>query len=220
VRWDGKSWGGADVPDYAATVPPSAGMAPFILNPEGVGRLFGVDKMAEGPFPEHYEPFESPVANAMNKNPAAQQNPGARIFAQDREALGTVEEFPYPATTYRLTEHFHFWSKHTRILSVLQPEAFVEIGEALAKEKGIRDGEVVRVRSKRGHVVAKALVTKRIKPLTVGGKVVHTVGIPLHWGYEGLTRPGYLTNGLTPFVGDANVQTPEFKAFLVNVEKA
>ena len=75
------------------------------------------------------------------------------------------------------------------------------------------------MRSNRGEIVAKAVVTKRIQPLTVAGKTVHTVGIPIHWGFEGLTKPGYLANTLTPFVGDANVQTPEFKAFLVNVEK-
>jgi formate dehydrogenase major subunit len=78
----------------------------------------------------------------------------------------------------------------------------------------------VVVRSKRGKIVGKAMVTKRIKPLRVGGKEVHTVGIPIHWGFDGLTRPGYIANALTPFVGDANVQTPEFKAFLVDVEKA
>ena len=76
------------------------------------------------------------------------------------------------------------------------------------------------VRSKRGKLVAKAVVTKRIKPLQIGGKEVHTVGIPIHWGFNGLAKPGYLANTLTPFVGDASVQTPEFKAFLVNVEKA
>jgi len=195
-------------------------MAPFIMNPEGVGRLFGADKMVEGPFPEHYEPFDSPLtANPLHKDPRAKNNPGARIFKQDREQLGTPEEFPYAATTYRLTEHFHYWTKHAHIPAVLMPEQFVEIGEALAKEKGIKDGDRIRVRSKRGQIVAKALVTKRIQPLKVAGKVIHTVGIPIHWGFEGLARPGYLANTLTPFVGDANVQTPEFKAFTVNVEK-
>ena len=67
---------------------------------------------------------------------------------------------------------------------------------------------------------AKAAVTKRIRPLSIEGKPVHTVGIPIHWGYMGVTRRGYLANTLTPVVGDANTQTPEFKAFLVDVEKA
>ncbi len=220
VRWNGERWVGPDVPDYKPDVPPDANMAPFIMNAEGVGRLFGTDKMTDGPFPEHYEPFESPVANALHGKPVVTTNPAARIYPGDRANLGTSEEFPYAATTYRLTEHFHYWTKHTRIASVLQPEQFVEIGEALAKEKGVRQGDRVKVRSKRGYIIAKAVVTKRIQPLQVGGKVVHTVGIPIHWGFEGLTKPGYLANTLTPFVGDANVQTPEFKAFLVNVEKA
>ena len=220
VKWNGEKWAGPDVPDMKPDVPPEAGMAPFIMNPEGVGRLFGADKMAEGPFPEHYEPFESPLAeDPLHKTPAARNNPAARIYAEDRKQLGTPDEFPYAATTYRLTEYFHFWTKHARIPSVLQPEQFVEIGEALAKEKGIREGDRVRVRSKRGFLVAKAVVTKRIQPLQVAGKTVHTIGIPIHWGFEGQTKPGYIANTLTPFVGDANVQTPEFKAFAVNVEK-
>jgi formate dehydrogenase major subunit len=220
VKWDGEKWGGPDVPDFKVDVAPEAGMSPFIMNPEGVGRLFALDKMTEGPFPEHYEPFESPIpANPMNGRRNAKSNPAARIFEADRAALGSPEEFPYAATTYRLTEHFHYWTKHVQIAATLQPEQFVEIGEALAKEKGIKEGDRIRVRSKRGQIVARAVVTKRIQPLRVAGKTVHTVGIPIHWGFEGLTKPGYLANTLTPFVGDANVQTPEFKAFVVNVEK-
>jgi formate dehydrogenase major subunit len=217
VWWAGDKWAGNDVPDFKADSPPEDGMSPFIMNPEGVGRLFALDKMAEGPFPEHYEPVESPAANAFH--PKVAFNPAARIFKGDREAMGKPEEFPYAATTYRLTEHFHFWTKNTRIASILQPEAFVELDESLARKKGIRNGDKVEVRSKRGRIVAKAVVTKRIKPLQIAGKEVHTVGIPIHWGWEGQTRPGYLANTLTPFVGDANVQTPEFKAFLVDVQK-
>jgi formate dehydrogenase major subunit len=218
IWWTGTKWAGNDVPDMRPDAKPEEGVSPFIMNPEGVGRLFGIDRMSDGPFPEHYEPFESPTTNAFH--PKVGPNPAARLFKGDRESLGKVEEFPYAATTYRLTEHFHFWTQHVRALAVVQPEPFVELGEALAQQKGIRNGDPVVVKSKRGRIVAKAVVTKRIRPLTINGKEVHTVGIPLHWGWSGLMKPGYLTNTLTPFVGDANVQTPEFKAFLVNVEKA
>jgi formate dehydrogenase major subunit len=124
------------------------------------------------------------------------------------------------ATTYRLTEHFHYWTKNVRLNAIVQPEQFVEIGEALAKELGIANGERVKVSSKRGYIKAVALVTKRIRPLTIEGKTVHQVGIPIHWGFTGLTKPGFLANALTPSVGDGNIQTPEFKSFLVKVEKA
>ena len=76
------------------------------------------------------------------------------------------------------------------------------------------------VSSNRGEITAVAVVTKRIKPLEVDGKVVHHVGIPIHWGFTGVARKGHLANNLTPFVGDANTQTPEYKSFLVDIEKA
>lgn len=222
VWWNGKAWGGTDVPDFKADSSPADGMNPFIMNPEGVARLFAVDKMAEGPFPEHYEPFETPIGrNPMHPdNALAISNPAARVFKGDMAMLGKADAFPYAATTYRLTEHFHFWTKHCRLNAITQPEQFVEIGEALARELGIVAGERVKVSSNRGYIKAVAVVTKRIKPLTVDGKTVHQVGIPLHWGFAGVARNGYLTNTLTPFVGDGNTQTPEFKSFLVNVEKA
>ena len=193
------------------------------MNAEGVGKLFALGGMAEGPFPEHYEPFETPLSvNPMSPKGGGKtlSNPAARVYKDDRARLGTAKDFPFVATTYRLTEHFHFWTKHTRIAAVLQPEAFVEIGEELARLRGIKNGEPVVVSSRRGLIKAKALVTKRIHALQIEGQEVHTVGLPIHWGFEGLTRPGYLTNTLTPFVGDANIQTPEFKAFLVDVRKA
>jgi formate dehydrogenase-N alpha subunit len=223
VAWDGLNgrWSGSDIPDFKADSPPADGMGPFIMNPEGVARFFAVDKMADGPFPEHYEPMESPLAtNPMHPdNPLARANPAARVFKGDWDSFGKPDQFPYVATTYRLTEHFHYWTKHCRSNAVVQPEQFVEIGEALAAERGIRSGDHVRVRSNRGHIVAVAVVTKRLMSLDVEGRKVHTVGIPIHWGFTGVARNGYLTNTLTPFVGDANTQTPEFKAFLVNVEK-
>ena len=103
--------------------------------------------------------------------------------------------------------------------AIAQPEQFVEIGETLAAEKGIRTGDTVKVSSKRGFIKAKAVVTKRVKALKVSGKTVHQIGIPLHWGWETVARKGYLSNTLPPSVGDCNTQTPEYKAFLVNVEK-
>ena len=164
-------------------------------------------------------PFETPLArNPFNTRQVS--NPAARVYQGDRERFGTAKDFPFVATTYRLTEHFHFWTKHTRIAAVLQPEAFVEIGEGLAALRGIKNGDRVVVRSKRGEIKVKAMVTKRIRTLAVQGQDVHTVGLPIHWGFSGLTKPGYLVNTLTPFVGDANIQTPEFKAFLVDVQRA
>ena len=221
VRWTGTAWGGPDVPDMAPGAAPEQKVGPFIMNPEGVARLHAVG-MAEGPFPEHYEPFENPVGvNLMcPTNPKAISNPAARVYKGDLEAFGKASEFPYAATTYRLTEHQHFWTKHARSNAIVQPAPFVEIGEELAKEKGIKNGQMVTVRSNRGEVKAAAVVTKRIRALDVNGKKVHTVGIPIHWGFKGVTQNGYLANALTPYVGDANSQTPEFKAFLVNIEKA
>jgi len=218
LSWTGKKWAGADVPDMRPDAAPDEGVGPFIMNAEGLARLWA-PPMAEGPFPEHYEPFETPLdTNPMH--PAVVSNPAARVYPGDRDRFGTAKEFPYVATTYRLTEHFHFWTKHTEIEAVLQPEAFVEISESLARKKGIRNGDRVAVSSKRGRIVVKALVTRRIPTLEVAGKEIETVGIPLHWGFEGMSKPSYLVNTLTPSVGDANVQTPEFKAFLVNIEKA
>ncbi len=219
IGWDGSKWTGADVPDFKPDSAPGDPMSPFIMNPEGVGRLFALDKMAEGPFPEHYEPFETPI-DTNPLHPKVISNPAARVFKGDMEAFGKGKDFPYAATTYRLTEHFHFWTKHTKLSSIMQPEQFVEIGEELAREKGIKAGDRVKVWSNRGFIKAVAVVTKRIKPLQVNGKTVHHVGIPFHWGFKGIAKNGYLANTLTPFVGDANTQTPEFKSFLVNIEKA
>ena len=219
IHWNGDKWVGFDVPDFKPDSAPEQGMNPFIMQPEGVGRLFALDKMAEGPFPEHYEPFETPIGtNPLH--PKVVSNPAARVFKGDLEQFGTAKDFPYAATTYRLTEHFHFWTKHVEINAILQPQQFIEMGEVLAKEKGIANGSMVTVRSNRGHIKAVAVVTKRIKPLTVNGKIVHTIGIPIHWGFKGVAKNGYLANTLTPYVGDANTQTPEFKSFLVDIEKA
>ena len=224
VSWNGKTWGGADVPDIGVTADPMAPNAvrPFIMTAEGVARLFAPTGMAEGPFPTHYEPFESPLETnpLFPNNPKAKSNPAARVFKGDMEAFGKPKEFPYAATSYRLTEHFHYWTKQARLNAILQPQQFVEIREVLAKEKGIGNGDWVKVSSNRGFIKAVAVVTKRIPVLDCGGQKVHTVGLPNHWGFVGQTKPGYLVNTLTPYVGDANTQTPSYKSFIVNIEKA
>lgn len=215
IEWDGAKWSGVDVPDISPTAKPREVM-PFIMNMEGTARLFSKNLMLDGPFPVHYEPFESPVVNLIA--PKIRGNPASRIFEADAAQLGDAAEFPYAATSYRLTEHFHYWTKHVLQNAIAQPQFFVEISEQLAKEKGVVSGGWVRVWSKRGSIEAKAVVTKRIKPLICDGKPVHVVGIPLHWGFIGETRKGYGPNVLTPFVGDANTGTPEYKAWLVNLE--
>ena len=221
VWWDGSKWTGTDVPDFALTSAPEDGMNPFIMNPEGVARFFARGNMAEGPFPEHYEPFETPIGrNPLHPDSAGvTSNPAARVFRNDMEVFGTAKEFPYAATTYRLTEHFHYWTKHCHLNAIMQPQQFVELGAVMAGELGIKAGDRVRVSSNRGFIEAVAVVTKRLRPLLVDGKTVHHVGIPLHWGFVGVAKNGYLTNTLTPFVGDGNTHTPEYKSFLVNVER-
>jgi formate dehydrogenase major subunit len=215
IEWDGSKWAGYDVPDIVPTAKPDV-VGPFIMNPEGTARLFVRGLMRDGPFPVHYEPFESPIANPIA--PKVRGNPVARVFKGDMEQFGDAKDFPYAATSYRLTEHFHFWTKHVQVNASLQPEFFVEIGEELAKDKGIKSGGWVRVWSNRGSVKAKVVVTKRIVPLTCDGKKVHIVGVPLHWGFTGAAKKGFGPNSLTPYVGDANIETPEYKAFLVDIE--
>jgi len=218
IAWNGEKWAGADVPDFKVDSAPADGMNPFIMNPEGVGRLFCVDKLVDGPFPEHYEPMESPIGtNPLH--PKVITSPAVRIFKADKDRLGTHKDFPYVGTTYRLTEHFQFWTKNVRLNAIAQPEQFIEVGETLAAEKGIKAGDWVKVSSNRGYIKAKAVVTKRIRALTVNKQTVHQIGIPLHWGWETVAKKGFLSNNLPPAVGDCNTQTPEYKAFLVNIEK-
>ncbi len=218
IQWNGTKWAGNDIPDFN-TAAPGSNTGPFIMQPEGLGRLFAIDKLAEGPFPEHYEPMETPLGtNPLHPNVVS--SPVVRVYQEDAVRMGKKDKFPYVGTTYRLTEHFHTWTKHARLNAIAQPEQFVEISETLAKAKGIANGDRVKVSSQRGFIRAVAVVTRRLQALNVHGQQVETVGIPLHWGFEGVAQKGYIANTLTPAVGDSNSQTPEYKAFLVNIEKA
>jgi len=215
IRWNGERWVG-DVPDYRADARPEEMVGPFIMNPEGVGKLYAVE-MNDGPFPEHYEAFESPVDNPLH--PGVSSNPVTKTFNTEIDLYGRREQYPIVCTTYRLTEHFHYWTKHQNALNQLQSEFFVEIPEALAQEKGIKNGDKVRVSSARGSIEGKAMVTKRLPVLKVAGQTVWQIGFPIHWGFAGKSI-GPLANTLTPTALDPNSSTPEYKAFLVNLEKA
>jgi len=213
IRWDGERWRG-EVPDFKADAKPTDYGA-FIMLPEGVAKLFAAD-LLEGPFPEHYEPVESPVANPLHTGVSS--NPMATVFHGPLDKLGDAKTYPYVAITYRLTEHFHYWTKHVASGSELQSNFFVELPEELATAKGIKGGDLVKVSSARGSVEGPALVTKRIRPLKVAGQTVYQIGIPIHWGFVGRVR-GPLVNNLTPSAYDPNSGTPEYKGFLVNLEK-
>jgi formate dehydrogenase major subunit len=217
-------WVGNDVPDFKADSNPKDHMGPFIMNPEGLGRLFvPLAAMADGPFPEHYEPVESPVANPLH--PQQSNNPVVKKYTTDMDKYGTAEKFPYVCTTYRLTEHYHYWTKNNQMNMQLVPEPFVEIPEELAAKLAIKGGDKVKVISARSTYYCKAMVTKRIKKMMIAGQEKFQVGVPIHWGYRGL-RDGRPENErtpanlLSPTAIDPNAYTPEFKAFLVNIQKA
>jgi len=219
-----QKWVGNDVPDFKADSNPKDHMGPFIMNPEGVGRIFGpLAAFADGPFPEHYEPMESPIANPLHPNQS--NSPVAKKYKTDFDRFGTPEQgFNVVCTTYRLTEHYHYWTKNNPMNVELVPEPFVEIPAKLADQMGIRGGELVRVTSARGEYVAKAMVTKRIKPMMIDGKETFQIGIPIHWGYRGIKEDEGKTarnpvNQLSPAAIDPNAFTPEYKGFLVKIEK-
>jgi len=217
IRWDGSKWVG-DVPDGAW---PPGTKHPFIMLPEGYARLFALT-LADGPFPEHYEPFESPVKNLMSSQ---QVNPAIYRWDKygsdmDKYAPMGSKEYPIVATTYRVTEHWQTgaMTRWQPWLVELQPEMFVEMSEELAKEKGIKNGDWCTVISIRGKVKAKAIVTSRFKPFKINGKIVHEVGLPWCFGFSGLAK-GDSANNLVPTIGDANTMIQESKAFLVDIRK-
>ncbi len=220
-----QKWVGNDVPDFKPDSKPAEHMGPFIMNPEGVGRLFApLSAFADGPFPEFYEPTESPIDNLFH--PQQSRNPVVKRFKTPDDKYATPKDgYTIVCTTYRMTEHYHYWTKNNPMNVQLVPEPFVEIPEELAQEMGLKGGDVVKVSSIRGTYIAKAMVTKRIKSMMIDGKKTYQVGFPIHWGYRGISEDEdktakTLANLVTPSVVDPNAYTPEFKGFLVKVEKA
>jgi formate dehydrogenase major subunit len=242
VRWDAAAgtWERRDVPDFGwldaktkAHIPPDvSAKAPYIMLPEAKARLF-VPKGAckEGPFPEHYEALECPFINPMSPQ---QANPAIKIWKSELSKFAEVCDPKYPiiATTFRVTEHWQAGAMTRNLAwqSELFPEMFVELSPSLAKAKNIKSGDWVKVTSIRGEVMARANVTPRVAPFKCGPpglqNEVEMVALPWHFGFAGLITGGpdkklnYAANVLAPMVGDANTMIPEYKVFLVNLDKA
>jgi len=226
IWWKDGKWVG-DIADGGyppMAVDPVNTRYPFIMLPDGYAHLFGPYMgswwlgLADGPFPEHYEPWESPLKNPLS---GTQNDPAFKIWASEMDKKGEPDRYPIVATTYRISEQWQAgqMTRNLPWLVELQPEMFVEMSEELAAEKGIKNGEKCTVETARGSLTAVTLVTKRFRPFHLNGKVVHQIGMPWHWGYTGLST-GDSANMLTPHVGDANTMIPEYKAFLCNVRKA
>jgi formate dehydrogenase major subunit len=234
IWWDAArgQWTGPDVPDFPRAKPPDfepdwsadprgldahSGRAPFIMMADGLGWLYVPAGLQDGPLPTHYEPVESPLRNPLY---GQQRNPVAKLWERPGNEYQSVGDpaFPYVITTYRLTEH-HTGGTMSRYLAWLaetQPTAFVEVSRELAEERGIQNGGWVTLWTKRGEVEARVLVTPRLRPLHLEGRVVHVVGMPWHFGYMGIAR-GDIANTLSAMVGDPNVSIHEAKAFTCNL---
>nr|GBO96945.1 formate dehydrogenase subunit alpha precursor [Nitratidesulfovibrio sp. HK-II] len=215
IAWNGEKWTG-DVPDGGWK---PGEKLPFIMVREGRGQLYGPGRV-DGPLPEHYEPFESPLAG----NPLSPQrvNPTALHFAHEEKAVRDPR-FPYVCTTYRVTEQWQSgtMTRKTAWLKEMQPDGFCEMSRELAAQLGVQNGEQVVLESVRGKVQVVAIVTPRIKPFTVMGETVHQVGIPWQFGWGQKKNATFdSANLLSPSVGDPNTGIPETKVFMVNVRKA
>ena len=188
------------------------------MHPDGVGWIWVPSGLKDGPLPAHYEPLESPVQNSVYTQ---QVNPAALPLARKDNSYSDSPgdpRYPHVLTTYRLTEH-HTAGGMTRTLShlaELQPELFAEISPELARESGMRNGDMMIVATPRGEVRARALVTPRMRPLTVQGRTVHQVGLPYHFGGRGLVT-GDVVNDLVAISQEPNVRIMEAKALLCSI---
>jgi formate dehydrogenase major subunit len=237
VWWDEENgkWTGHDVPDFQADKRPDyqppegaraedaiAGDEPFIMQTDGKAWLFVPTGLADGPLPTHYEPQESPFANALygqQKNPARQVNPHRHNRYNPSGHEPGSDVFPYVFTTYRLTEH-HTAGGMSRVLpylSELQPEFFCEVSPELASERGLTNGGWATIVTARTAIEARVLVTDRMTPLRMRDRVVHQIGLPYHWGPNGLVT-GDAANELLSLALDPNVHIQEAKGGSCDVQ--
>jgi formate dehydrogenase major subunit len=192
---------------------------PFIMKPQGHGRIYGPG-LADGPFPEHYEPLECPVEKNLFSGQLI--NPTAVTYGTSEDVYRSCDpRYPFVCTTYRVSEQWQtgVLTRWQPWLLETQPQLFVEMSTELAKMKGIQNGEKVIVESPRGKVDAVAVVTVRLHPFNIEGNLVYQVGLPYHYGWVHPKDGGDSANLLTPSSGDPNTRIPETKAFMVNVKK-
>jgi formate dehydrogenase major subunit len=234
IWWDEEQekWVGEDVPDFQVDKPPTyrpdadakgvdaiPGDGPFIMQGDGLGWLFAPVGLKDGPLPVHYEPVESPVPNLLYER---RRDPAAEIFDRPDNPYNPPEDprYPYVVTTYRLTEHHTSGAMSRWIpwLSELQPELFCEISPELAAEKGVDNTEWVTISTSRAKIHCKALVSERIPVLDFDGRKIHTIGLPYHWGSNGLVK-GDVVNEIIPILLEPNVSIHEAKAFTANLVK-
>jgi formate dehydrogenase major subunit len=233
VWWDEQQgkWTGYDVPDFPPDKRPDyvpaddavgmdaiAGSDPFIMMADGRGWVWAPAGLQDGPLPTHYEPFESPVPNALY--PELGANPAALAWARPENPYNVSGDPRYPlvATTFRLTEHHTAgaMSRNLPWLAELQPEMFAEIDPIIARDRGIEDGGWMTIITSRAEIEARATVTERIRPLRVEGRPLHQVALPWHWGFYG-DSPGDSANDLGALASDPNVSIQESKAFSCDV---
>jgi len=197
-----------------------SGADPFIMTGDGRAWIWAQQGIKDGPLPTHYEPWESPVRNALY--PRQQNNPCMVTFDRpDNPTNGTENpRYPYVITTYRLTEHHTSgaMSRWNTWLSELQPELFAEISPELAAEKRLVTGDWVTIITSRASVEARAMVTERMRPVRGSGRPVHVIGLPYHWGPAGVVT-GDIANDLIGVALEPTVKIHEAKAFTCNLEK-
>ncbi len=213
IQWKDGKWVG-DVVDGGGD---PGTKHPFIMQTHGFGALFGPGR-EDGPFPEHYEPFESPFAT----HPFSKQRSNPTVVPFEGETFAVDDpKFPYICSSYRVTEHWQtgLMTRRQPWLVEMEPQIFCEMNPKLASKLGIANGDMVELSSKRGKLDAVAMVTERLQPLKVLGKEVHMVGIPWHFGWVVPKNGGDSANLITPSVGDPNTGIPETKAFMVNVAR-
>ncbi len=220
LKWDpeGKKWIG-DVPDNAVPPMGTEGAYPFIMKPDGVSSLFGPG-LADGPFPEHYEPLECPIEKNLMSNQRI--NPVVKVFEGGPDTFATCDpKYPFVCTTYRVTEHWQtgVLTRWLPWLTEAEPQVFCEISVELSKLRGIKNGDRVIVETPRGKLEAVAIVTSRLKPFNIAGQTIHQIGLPWHFGWLFPKDGGESANLLTPTIGDPNTMIPESKAFMANVRK-